>query len=96
MLTLTPKQLDQQSLVHIDKWVDLGSEEHLYMDNDVALTKKWINMGLKDAETPAFLAVDSSGRIWSAKPNEKGKYYPFHFEYGKKLIGIKNSKVASN
>jgi hypothetical protein len=46
-------------------------------------------------QQPAFMHCDSQGRIWG-QGKEQGKYYPFHLEYGNKLIGLKLSTKASN
>lgn len=90
---MTPKELDEQSPVIIDKWVDVDSEECRDKDDNRDFTKKILRMGFED---PAFLFVDSLGRIWG-KPTDPGTpAYPFHFEYGKKLIGYRISKRAVN
>ena len=96
MLNISPKELDAQSPIKIDRFVEIGSEEHRYLDDNVEFTKTCLK-GLKDApDSPAFLSLDRDGRVWSAKPNEDGKYYPLHFEHGKRLIGYRNSKFAAN
>lgn len=89
---MTPKKLDAQSPVQIDKWLDVDSEECREKDDNYDLTKKILKMGF---EEPAFLFVDSLGRIWG-KSEEGEPMYPFHFEYGKKLIGFRISKRAVN
>jgi len=43
---------------------------------------------------PAYLFTDSMGRVWGK--GENGKYYPYHYDYGKKLYGIRISKKAAN
>lgn len=87
----SPQELDKQSAVVIAKWVDLGSEEWLSLDDDPGLTKKVVRMLTNE---PAYLAVDSLGRLWGR--GENGRYYPFHVENGKNLIGIRISKKAAN
>lgn len=90
-MALSSKFLDEQSLVKIDRWVDIDSDECKVMDDDHDFTKKVQRMGFQD---PPFLFTDSDGRIWGK--GEGDRFYPFHFEYGKKLIGYRISKKASN
>jgi hypothetical protein len=87
-----PKDLDAQSKIMIDEWIDVDSDEVRSMDDNYALTKKMIRM-LHDKE-PAYLFTDSLGRLFGK--GEDGFYYPFHFEYGKKLIGYRLSTKAAN
>jgi hypothetical protein len=94
---LSPKDLDKQSEISIHRWVEIGSEEHRLLDDDPVFTNKILRMGLRDSPNEAaFLCYDSNGRIWSANPNDNGKYYPFHFESGSRCYGYRNSKFASN
>jgi hypothetical protein len=86
-----PKELDAQSQIVISKWVDLDSEEWRQLDDDPSFTKKIIRLGMQE---PAYLATDLSGRIWGR--GENGRYYPLHFENGKRLIGVRISKKAAN
>jgi hypothetical protein len=90
-MDLTPKQLDKQSKVKIDRWIEVGSEEWRMMDDNTDFTNKCIRLGF---QKPPFLFTDSMGRIWG-KGSQEG-YYPFHFEYGKQLIGYRMSKKAAN
>lgn len=87
----SPKELDAQSKIHIDKWLDVDSEEVKSMDDNYAFTKQCIRLGFVE---PAFFAVDSLGRIWGR--GEDNRYYPFHFNKGKELIGYRLSKKATN
>lgn len=87
----TPKELDAQSLVHLDGWVDLDSERWREIDPDPGLTKKWIKLGFQE---PAYFLLDSDGRIWGR--GENGYYYPYHLDYGKKKYGIRIAKKAAN
>jgi hypothetical protein len=89
---MTPKELDAQNLIKIDEWVDIDSERWREVDGDPSLTKKIIRLGL---EEPPFFIVDSLGRLWG-KGTEPGRLYPFHTEYGKKLVGFRISKRAAN
>lgn len=89
-MNLSPQQLDEQSPIQLDGWVELGSERWREVDDNPALTKKWIKMLMGDA-----LSTDSLGRIWG-KGKRANSYYPFHLEYGKKKYGIRISKHAAN
>lgn len=88
---MTPKELDAQSSIKIDRWVDLESEECKEMDDTYTFTKKCIRIGFEDG----WMLVDSLGRIWG-KGSGSTIYFPFHFEFGKKLIGYRLSKQAAN
>ena len=89
-LPMSPEELDKQSPVKIDKWLDIDSEECRDKDPDIALTKKWLRIGAEDG----FLMVDSLGRIWGR--GEKGYFFPYHFDYGKKNYGFRLAVTASN
>jgi len=84
----SPKVLDTQSKVKIDRWVDINSEECSNLDPDAKLARDWIKKYVGD-----FLFTDTDGRIWGESDNG---YYPFHFEVGKRLYGYRISKSASN
>lgn len=88
---MSPEELEAQSPVHIDKWIDIASEDAQLMDQDFELTKKMMKIGFEDG----WMITDSLGRIYGKNP-EKGIYFPFHFEYGSLLIGYRNCKKASN
>ena len=90
VLPLPVQELDKQSLIKIDKWLDIDSEECQDKDPDLALTKKWMKIGFEDK----FLFADSLGRIWG-RGNE-GRFFPYHFNVGKKLYGIRIAKKATN
>jgi hypothetical protein len=87
----SPKELDAQSHVVILKWVELDSDEWSSLDEDPALTKRLVRLGMQE---PAYLFCDFSGRVWGR--GENGTFYPLHFENGKNLIGIRISKMAVN
>jgi hypothetical protein len=87
----SPKELDAQSIVKIDEWVDLGSERWRDTDDDPALTKQWVKLLMSE---PAYLVADSYGRLWGKRKD--GGYDPYHYNYGKKLIGIRLAKKAAN
>jgi len=98
-MLLSPAQLDLQSPVKIDYWVDINSKEwkdleEVYVDEALSI-KKVLKIGF---EEPAFLFTDTLGRIWGKK--ESGQYYPLHFEAGwgteKKLVGYRLAVKASN
>jgi hypothetical protein len=85
----SPQELDRQCKISIDRWVDIYSEDCKLMDSDHQLTVKWFKMFLNDA-----LFVDTKGRIFGK--GKDGSWYPYHFEYGKQLIGYKLSAMAAN
>lgn len=87
----SPKELDAQSLIQLDGWVELDSEGWRDMDEDPSLTKKLLKIGFQE---PAYLFLDLSGRVWGR--GENGYWYPYHIEYGKKKYGIRISKKAAN
>ncbi len=87
-----PKDLDAQSKIMIDEWIDVDSERCKEIDDDYLLTKKMVR--LLYAKEPAYLFTDSLGRLFGK--GEDGFYYPFHTEYNGKLIGYKLSKMAAN
>ena len=87
----SPKQLDAQSRIIVDRWVDLYSDECKVMDDNYQFTMQCVKLGFQE---PAYLAVDFFGRIWGKGTDNI--YHPFHFEYKNKLIGYKISKKAAN
>lgn len=87
----TPEELDKQSEIQLDGWVEVGSERWREVDDDPALTKRWLRMGFME---PPFFFTDSLGRVWGK--GENGKWYPFHTEYGKKKYGFRISTKATN
>lgn len=91
-LILTPNQLDLQSKIVINRWLDVDSAECREIDDNYSLTKKMIKM-LHETE-PKYLFTDTLGRLWGK--GEDGYCYPFHFNYGKELVGYRISRKASN
>jgi hypothetical protein len=89
---LTPYQLDLQSKIKIDKWLDVDSDEVRSMDDNHSLTKLILRRLYE--EQPAYLFTDTLGRLWGK--GEDSIYYPFHFNYGNKLIGYRLIKKAAN
>lgn len=77
MNVMTPEQLDAQSAIKIDKWVDLESEDAKLMDDNRDLTKKMLRIGFEEG----VMITDSDGRVWGHDP-KGGPWFPFHFEYG--------------
>ncbi len=63
----TPKELDAQSRVHIDRWIDVDSVECKEIDDGYDLTKKIIRL-LFDKE-PAYLFADQRGYLWGKGDN---------------------------
>ena len=86
-----PKELDNQSPIHVDKWIDVDSSECRELDDNYSFTKKIVKLGFQE---PAYLAVDKLGRIWGR--GENNKFYPFHMNRGKNIIGYRISKRAAN
>ncbi len=89
-LPISHEELVKQSPVKVDSWVDIGSEDHKDKDDDVALTKRILKIGMEDK----FLFTDAMGCLWGR--DEQGLFCPYHFEYGKKLIGFRLAKTAAN
>ena len=87
----SPKELDEQSLIQLDGWVDIDSERWREIDDDPALTKKWLKLGLQE---PAYFFIDTDGRVWGR--GENGYWYPYHIDYGKKKYGLRIAKKAAN
>jgi hypothetical protein len=88
---LKPEQLDTQSPVKIDEWLDIDTDKCKGVDDNRPLTKKWLNMLLEDNT----LQLDSLGRVWD-RSEDTGKWYPYHLESQGKLYGIKVMKKAAN
>ena len=93
---MTPAALDAQSEVHIDRYVDMGSEEARMLDEDPDLTKKFFKIGVE----AGALRIDSNGRVWGLNKTTE-VFYPFHTESVSesgitKLIGFRIAKKASN
>lgn len=89
-LPISPKDLDKQSPVKIDRWLDLNSEECYAKDPDIALTKKWLKIGAEEG----FLMVDSNGRIWGK--GKSNNFFPYHFNVGSTNYGFRLSMKAAN
>lgn len=89
-LELSPKALDAQSIVSIDEWVVLDSPKHKETDADYASSKGM----LVTCNDNNFLKIDSLGRIWVHGANEE--MYPYHYEYGSKLYGLRIATAAAN
>lgn len=87
----SPRELDAQSKIKIDRWIDIDSEEWRELDDDPGLTKKFLKLGFKE---PAYFFTDSDGRVWGK--GEDGRYYPFHFRKWAKNIGYRLPKKAAN
>lgn len=87
----SPAGLDAQSKIHVDRWIELYSEEWRMLDETPEFTKQIVKLGFKE---PAYLFTDTNGRIWGK--GEDGRYYPFHFNHGAKVIGYRITKRAAN
>lgn len=86
-----PKELDSQSKIHVDKWVDIDSAEWWEIDDNPSFTKKIVKLGFQE---PAYLALDKLGRIWGR--GEDNRFYPYHMNKGSTIIGYRISKRAAN
>lgn len=100
MNTRSPQELDAQSPVKIDRWIDVGSQDHKDLDEDRQFTMKLIHMGFDDGgpNDPAWMYTDAKGRIWGHDPrNPEKPHYPLHFDgpRGEK-IGYRLPKKAAN
>lgn len=87
----TPKELDAQSKIKVDRWIEVGSEEWKELDDNPSFTKKCIKLGFME---PAYFFADALGRIWGK--GEDGLYYPFHFKSFGAIIGYRMSTRAAN
>ncbi len=86
----SPRELDAQSKIKIDRWIDIDSKEWRELDDDPGLTKKFLKLGFEES----YLFTDTDGRVWGK--GEDGRYYPYHFSSGKKKIGYRLPKKAAN
>jgi hypothetical protein len=89
-LETSPKALDAQSIIIIDEWVVLDSPKHKETDTDYVSSKKMLETGSGNG----FLKIDSLGRIWVHGAHEE--MYPYHYEYGSKLYGLRIATAAAN
>jgi hypothetical protein len=87
---LSPKELDLQCKVSIDRWVDLNSEEAKRLDPKHKETLHWF----KVCQGPGGLMLDNLGRIFGK--GAEGRYYPYHINVDGKLIGFRISAKALN
>ena len=87
---MTPQELDAQSPITVMRWVDVHSEECKDMDDTWDFTVRCLTYGFDDG----YMFTDSLGRIWCKGTD--GFKHPFHFEYGKQLIGYRLPKTAAN
>jgi hypothetical protein len=86
----TPIELDAQCDVPIEEWVVLGSEKHRQTDEYYRISQQL----LSEAVENSFIKMDANGRVWVHGPNEE--MIPYHFEYEKKLYGIRIPASAPN
>jgi hypothetical protein len=89
---MSPKELDQQCPIIIDRWLSVDSQEWRELDPDPGLTKKMLRICF-DADA---IETDSLGRVWSKPTNPQDIRRPFHFNVGKKLYGIRLATKAAN
>lgn len=91
MLSLTPVELDAQSPIKVERWVDIDSREMQEMDDMPTLTRNWLQIGMKQD----VFKLDSQGRVWY-QINKNEPYQPFTFTYYGREIGIRMSVMATN
>ncbi len=90
-MKLSAKQLDLQSKVIINEWLDFDSDKCKQLDDNRDFTKKCLKYGFEDG----YMFTDEMGRVWGEN-KQTGEFYPFHFNIGKKLYGYRLSKKAAN
>lgn len=89
---MTPAELDAQSKIKVDRWIEVHSQECKDIDDGLHwFTIKCMNIGFEDG----FMFVDTLGRIWG-RNRETSECYPFHTEHGKELVGYRLAKKAAN
>lgn len=89
-IALSPKELDAQSIVRIDEWVVLDSPKHKETDDYYAFSKSMLDK----CSGNGFLRADLLGRLWVHGVNQE--MYPYHYEYGNKLYGLRIATAAAN
>lgn len=90
MNQMPPSQLETQSQIKIDEWLEIDSDKWKRLDDTPAFTKKVISYGLEDG----WMVINNQGQLyckWNDKPS-----VPFHFTLGSKTYGYKMSKRAAN
>lgn len=90
-LETSPKALDAQSIIIIDEWVVLDSPKHKETDEYYSFSKQLLQTGSENG----FLQIDSLGRIW-VRAEKDDQFYPYHFERGNKLYGLRIATQAAN
>lgn len=93
MLELTPQELDAQSTIKVERWVDLNSQEMYEMDDMPYLTKHWLELGINNR----YFFTDVQGRVWYKSPFDSSMpYEPYRFTYYGKEYGIRMSEKATS
>lgn len=90
-LETSPKSLDAQSVIRIDEWVVLDSPKHKDTDGEYNASKNMLEVGSENG----FLQIDSLGRIW-VQAEKEDQFYPYHYEHGSKLYGLRIATAAAN
>ena len=88
----SPKELEAQSSIHVDEWVEVGSPRFhkLLAEEDQYSFYYILQVGLRE---PPFLLTDSLGRLWGKGNGDK--WFPFHDIIRGKVIGyVLPSKVV--
>lgn len=71
----------------------LPSTKELDTQNPIKIDE-WVSIGFQD---PPFLHADNLGRLWGSKQeNGTTVYFPFHIEYGRRLVGLRLATKAAN
>lgn len=78
---MTPAELDAQSPIKVNRWVDVHSDECKIIDDGTHdFTLLCIKYGMEDGS----MFTDSLVRLWGKWGN--GPCHPFHAEYGSQII----------
>lgn len=90
---MNSKELEAQSLIKIDRWIDITSPEA----NEFApeMNKIIIRL-LEDPKEDDSIFTDELGRIWGTGSKEYNEYYPLHDTFCGENIGYRYVKNASN
>lgn len=85
-----PQQLDAQSPVHIDEWVQVGSPLFKKLIGDQFSFDYFTKVGFRD---PPFLFLDELGRVWG---KSEDKWFPFHDRVHGKNYGYRYANTEQN
>lgn len=91
-IEMSPKDLDAQSVIQVDEWVDLGSQKHRDTDEWYVLSTSLLE---KSSEN-GFLKIDSLGRLWVHGIDQE--FLPYHYDSkaGNQFLGLRIATAAAN